>query len=48
MLQSLRTADIEGIGNDEAAALVQFPECGALVSSCQHGRSLDVLLAPRT
>jgi hypothetical protein len=48
MLQGFRAADIEGIGDDEAAALVQFPECGALVSSCQHGRSLDVLLARRT
>ena len=40
MLQGLRAADIERIGDDEASALVQFPECGAFVSSCQHGRSL--------
>jgi hypothetical protein len=37
MLQGLRAADIEGIGNDEASALVQFPERGAFVSRCQHG-----------
>jgi hypothetical protein len=37
MLQGLRAADIKGIGDDEASALVQFPERGAFVSRCQHG-----------
>ena len=48
MLQGFRAADIERIGDDEASALVQFPERGAFVSSCQHGRSLPCLFAPRT
>ena len=39
MLQRLGAADIERIGDDEAAALVQLLERGALVSSCQHGLS---------
>ena len=37
MLQGAGAAGIEGIGDDEAPALVQFLECGAFVSRCQHG-----------
>ncbi len=48
MLQGFRAADIERIGDDEASALVQFPERGALVSSCQHGHSPSCLFASRT
>src|SRR4029077_15209712 len=48
MLQRLRRADINGVGYDEAAAFVQLSECGALVSSCQHGHSPNCLFAPPT
>jgi hypothetical protein len=41
MLQRLCAAGIKWIGNDETAAFVQLPECGAFVSRCQrHGFSL--------
>ena len=37
-LQIARRADIPGVGNDEAPALVQPPELAPLVSNCRHGR----------
>src|SRR3954452_10436095 len=40
MLQRLRAADGDRIGQDEAAALVQLPEGRALVSSCHVHVSL--------
>ena len=45
MLQRFGAADVEGIGDDEAAGLVELPEGGALVSSCQHDLSHVVLFA---
>src|SRR6476660_3795273 len=44
MLQGYRAADVKGIGDDEASALVQFPECGALSAGVSMVASLNVCL----